>query len=113
VSQSFVTVELGARELRATQVVNGRFTKHTEVLIPDGLYQEGFLAPDFPAFLEQTLDEAEIKPGQARVAIWDAGIAVRDFRLPLMAADELPDGVAYEGKRQIPIDRLLRLACAP
>jgi hypothetical protein len=102
--RSLAIVELGVVELRAVQAEGGRLVRHTEVILPAGLFQEGMPSPAFGPFLRQALEAARITSRSLRMAIGEAGIAVRDFRLPPLPAEELPAAVLFEGKRLIPID---------
>jgi len=101
---SLAIVELGLIELRAAQADRGRLTRHAEVPLPAGVLQDGVPSPGFGPFLRQVLLEARITARRLRLAISESGIAVRDFRLPLLPAEELASAVLFEGKRLIPID---------
>jgi len=97
-------LELGVVELRVAQAEGGRLTRHVEIILPAGLLQDGVPGPGFGPFLRQVLLEARITARSLRLAIGESGIAVRDFRLPLLPAEELAPAVLFEGKRLIPID---------
>ncbi len=98
------TIELDARELKLAEARNGRFQRHAEAPLPEGAYDDGMPTRVLTQFLAGSLAAAGITARRARIAISDAGIAVRDFRLPLMSRQELRRAVAYEGKRLVPID---------
>lgn len=102
--RSQAIVELGLIELRAAQADRGRLTRHAEALLPAGVLQDGVPSPGFAPFLRQVLLEAHITARSLRLAIGESGIAVRDFRLPLLPEEELASAVLFEGKRLIPID---------
>ncbi len=100
------TLELDARELKVLEAKGGRIQRHLEKVLPDGSYQDGMPTQVFIEFLGRTLKEGGVTARRARVAISDAGISVRDFRLPVMPRAELLSAIAYEGKRLIPMDPL-------
>ncbi len=102
----FCTLELDARELKVLEARGGRIKRHLETVLPDGSYQDGIPTRVFVEFLAGTLKTGGVTARHARVAISDAGIAVRDFRLPVMPRTELLNALAYEGKRLIPMDPL-------
>lgn len=101
---SLCTLEFDARELKVLEAKHGHIQKHVETVLPEGAYQDGLPTRVFGEFLARTLQAAEIKGKRARIAISDAGIAVRDFRLPRMPRDELVSAITYEAKRLIPMD---------
>lgn len=102
--RSHAILELGVFELRAAQADGPRLTRHAQVMLPAGLLQDGVPGPAFGPFLRQVFVESGITARRVRVALSESGIAVRDFRLPTLPADELPAAVLFEGKRLIPID---------
>jgi hypothetical protein len=102
--RSHAIVELGLLELKAAQADRGLLTRHAEVLLPAGVLQDGVPSPGFGPFLRQVLAEARITARRLRLAIGESGIAIRDFRLPLLPAEELASAVLFEGRRLIPID---------
>jgi hypothetical protein len=98
------TIELGVRELRVTQAERGRLSHSGLATLPEDAYQDGIPTAALTEVLIATLKKAGITAKRARIAISDAGIAVRDFRLPHMPPAELTRVVAYEGKRLVPMD---------
>jgi hypothetical protein len=98
------TIELSIREVKATESDGRRLLRHTEAALPDGLYQDGMPDPGLGLFLRDILDQAQIQAPVCRIAISEAGVAVRDFRLPRIPRGDLGKAVLYEGKRLVPID---------
>lgn len=102
--KSLLTLELGAHTLKLTQADGGRLTRQASDLLPEGAFADGVATPVFTAFVKHLMADAAMTARAVRVAMPDGGIAVRDFRLPLIPPDELAEAVTYEGKRLIPID---------
>jgi len=98
------TLELNTRELKILDVERGRPVRHAQVLLPDGAYHEGVPTRTLVEFLLSTVRSTKVSAHKTRLAITDAGIAVRDFWLPQMPRIELPSAVAFEAKRLIPMD---------
>ncbi|MDQ6710007.1 MAG: pilus assembly protein PilM [Candidatus Dormibacteraeota bacterium] len=97
-------IDLGVRELKVVLGDGRRLTRHAEVILPDGAIQDGFPTPLLTAALRGATEGWGGKAMLARVAIADAGVAVRDFVMPRMPEHELATAVAYEGRRLVPID---------
>jgi hypothetical protein len=97
-------IELDVRELKVLQVGDGGALHHAHSLLPDGAYREGMPTRLLVEVLLQTLAGSGITTTRARVAISDAGVAVRDFRLARMPDADLQPAVMYEAKRLIPMD---------
>jgi hypothetical protein len=98
------TVELSIKEAKVTEADGLRLLGHAEAVLPDGLYQDGMPDPGLGFFIRDLLDQAQIQATNCRVAISEAGVAVRDFRLPRIPRGELASAVLFEGKRLVPID---------
>jgi hypothetical protein len=101
---SISTIELGVRELRVAQADAGRLSRSGLAALPEDAYQDSIPTAALTRSLIATLKTAGITAKRARVAISDAGIAVRDFRLPPLSPAELTKAVTYEGKRVVPMD---------
>ncbi len=97
-------IELDARELKVLQLGDGGAVHHAHSLLPDGAYREGMPTRILMEVLLETLAGSGITTRLARVAISDAGVAVRDFRLARMPDSDLQSAVMYEAKRLIPMD---------
>lgn len=102
--KSLLTMELGALEVKLAQSEDGCLTRQVAGFLPEGAFQDGVATETFTAFLKHLLIEGGMTARMVRVAMPDSGIAVRDFRLPVLPTAELADAVMYEGKRLIPID---------
>jgi hypothetical protein len=98
------TVELGLREIRVAQADGNRLHRYGLATLPNDAYEEGIPTRAVAERLISALQAGGITAKRARVAISDAGIAVRDFRLPHMRRAELARVVAYEGKRLVPLN---------
>lgn len=98
------TIELNARDLKLLEAKRGRPIRHAEASLPDGAYSEGMPTRTFVDFLKSTLRSTNVAARQARLAIADSGITVRDLQLPSMTPDELRAAVTFEAKRLIPMD---------
>lgn len=97
-------IELDARELKVLQLGDGGAVHHAHNLLPDGAYREGMPTRILMEVLLETLASSGITTRLARVAVSDAGVAVRDFRLARMPDADLQSAVMYEAKRLIPMD---------
>ena len=102
--KSLLTLELGAHELKLAQADAGRLTRQVAGLLPEGAFNDGVATPILTGFIKHLVAESGMTARAVRVAMTDGGIAVRDFRLPLIPPEELADAVTYEGKRLVPID---------
>lgn len=97
------TVEFGGREVRVTEVQDQRLVRHAQVELPDRAYVDGVPTDAVGTALVRATQQAGVTARLARLAVPDAGIAVRGFRLPPIPARELPDAVGYEAKRLVPM----------
>jgi hypothetical protein len=96
------TLDLGLRELKVVAVEDGQLTQHAALQLPEGAYQDGMSTPLLSQFLSASLPPRS-PTRKVRIAIPDAGIAMRDFRLPRLARNELTRAVTYEAKRLVPM----------
>lgn len=97
-------IDIGVRELKIVQADGRRLTGHAEIILPDGAIQDGVPTPLLTAAIRGSMEGADIGARLARIAIADTGIAVRDFTLPRLPAQELADAVIFEGRRLLPLD---------
>ncbi|HYS29267.1 MAG TPA: pilus assembly protein PilM [Candidatus Limnocylindria bacterium] len=97
-------IELDVRELKVLQLGDGGALHHAHSLLPDGAYREGMPTRILMEVLLQTLASSGVTARLARVAISDAGVAVRDFRMARIPEADLQSAVMYEAKRLIPMD---------
>lgn len=100
-----LALEFGARELRVLEAERDRVTAHATVSIPDGAFDDGVPTALVTAAIRSAVEAGPFQAKTARVAIGDEGVAIRDFRLPLLPSTELPDAVLFEGRRLVPLDR--------
>jgi hypothetical protein len=98
------TIELGLRTLRVVEAIHRQPVRHAEMLLPEGCFNDGMPTRDFKQFLSRSLKDWGTGATVARVAISDAGVAVRDFRLPRLPRDELVSAVTFEARRLVPLD---------
>jgi hypothetical protein len=99
-----LAIDIGVRELKIVQADGRHLTGHAEILLPDGAVQDGVPTPLLTAAIRSSMEAAGIGARLARIAIADTGIAVRDFTLPRLPAQELADAVIFEGRRLLPLD---------
>ena len=97
-------IELDARELKVLQLGERGTVRHGHSLLPDDAYRDGMPTRVLIDVLLGTLSSIGIAASLARVAISDAGVAVRDFRLARIPDADLVRAVAYEAKRLVPMD---------
>lgn len=97
-------IELDHRELKVLQVAERGVIRHGHSLLPDGAYRDGMPTRVLIDVLLGTLHNAGIAVSSARVAIADAGVAIRDFRLGRIPESDLESAVKYEAKRLIPME---------
>lgn len=97
-------IELDVCELKVLQLGERGAVLHGHSLLPDGAYRDGMPTRVLIDVLLKTLAGSGIASSLARVAISDAGVAVRDFRLARMPDADLQSAVKYEAKRIIPMD---------
>ncbi len=97
-------IELDVCELKVLQLGEHGSVLHGHSLLPDGAYRDGMPTRILIDVLLETLGSSGIVPSRARVAISDAGVAVREFRLARMPDADLQRAVKYEAKRLIPMD---------
>ncbi|HEY8677449.1 MAG TPA: pilus assembly protein PilM [Candidatus Dormibacteraeota bacterium] len=102
--KSRLGIDLGVRELKIVQGDGRRLTRHVEVPLPEGAVQDGVPTPLLTAALRGAIEESGIDARIARIAIADAGVAVRDFSLPQVPDRELGAAVAFESRRLVPMD---------
>lgn len=98
------TIELGLRTLRVVEAMDRQPVRHAEMLLPEGCFNDGMPTRDFTQFLSTSLKDWGTGATVARVAISDAGVAVRDFRLPRLPGNELVSAVTFEARRLVPLD---------
>jgi len=99
-----LAIDIGVRELKIVQADGRHLTGHAEILLPDGAVQDGVPTPLLTAAIRSSMEAAGIGARLARIAIAHNGIAVRDFTLPRLPAQELADAVIFEGRRLLPLD---------
>jgi Tfp pilus assembly PilM family ATPase len=99
-----LALDLGARELKILEVNGHTLTRHAEILLPEGALTDGMPTPLLTAAIRGALEAGGFLATRARLAIAETGTAFRDFRLPALPAAELSRAVAFEGRRQVPMD---------
>jgi hypothetical protein len=99
-----LALDLGARELKILEVKGRTLSRHAEILLPDGALTDGMPTPLLTAAIRGALEAGGFVATRARLAIAETGTAFRDFRLPPLPAGELSRAVAFEGRRQVPMD---------
>jgi hypothetical protein len=99
-----LALDLGARELKILEVKGRTLTRHAEILLPDGALTEGMPTPLLTVAIRGVLEAGGFLATRARLAIAETGTAFRDFRLPPVPAHELSRAVAFEARRQVPMD---------
>ncbi|MDQ6883315.1 MAG: pilus assembly protein PilM [Candidatus Dormibacteraeota bacterium] len=99
-----LAIDLGVRELKIVLGDGRRVTRHAEAPLPEGAMQDGVPTQLLTTALRAATEGWGGTTMLARVAIADAGVAVRDFPLPRMPERELATAVGYEGRRLVPID---------
>jgi hypothetical protein len=97
-------VDIGFRELKLLQADGRRLTHHAEVLLPEGALVDGMPTPLLTTAVRSALEAGAFTASRARLAVAETGIAFRDFRLPRVPKSELADAVAFEGRRQVPME---------
>jgi len=97
-------VDIGFRELKLLQADGRRLTHHAEVLLPEGALVDGMPTPLLTTAVRSALEAGAFTASRARLAIAETGIAFRDFRLPRVPKSELTNAVAFEGRRQVPME---------
>ncbi len=98
-----LAIDLG-RELKVLEAEGDRVIAHDELSLPEGAFEDGMPTALLTAALRSLLESTPFRARRARVAISEEGVAIRDFRLPVLPERELADAVIFEGRRLVPID---------
>jgi Tfp pilus assembly PilM family ATPase len=78
--------------------------RQAQLALPAGSFNEGMPTRTLLQFLASTIPSLGLQSSRTMLAISDAGVAVRDFRLPRIPGKELRSAVTYEGRRLVPMD---------
>ena len=98
-----IAIDLGAHEVNLVQSDANRLTKSATVPLPHAGFIDGMPTPALAAGVRRAMEVAGCTAVVARVAIPDIDVAVRDFPLPALPANELNRAVMFEARRLVPM----------
>ncbi len=104
-SRSTTTIYVDGRSIRILTTDGSRVSGWDSVPVPDGLVEDGLIVDPsrVGSLIEALLDERKLSRKRVVVGLVGKGSVPRMLSLPVIAPKLLPEAIAYESEREMPL----------